>query len=110
MICATILIGMGTCGACCYKRGKSYVTEKEGKLRDKTRGGAKELVHMGAHGADKLLHTVQTYHDMHHEIVVQKMHQIMQPRTGGRYGVRPCGNPQCSECPKPRHIARFQQQ
>jgi hypothetical protein len=60
---------------------------------------------MGAHGADKLLQDVQTYHDMHHEIVRQKMHQITQPRTGGRYGERPCGNPQCSECPKPRHIA-----
>jgi hypothetical protein len=60
---------------------------------------------MGAHGADKLLQDVQTYHDMHTEIVVQKMHQIRPPRTRGRYGERPCGNPLCSECPKPRHIA-----
>jgi hypothetical protein len=60
---------------------------------------------MGAHGADKLLLDVQTYHDMHHEMVTQKMHQIMQPRIGGKYGERPCGSPQCSECPKPRHIA-----
>jgi hypothetical protein len=29
MICATILLGMGTCGACCHKRGKRYVTDKE---------------------------------------------------------------------------------
>jgi hypothetical protein len=105
MMCATVLIGMGTCGACCHKRGKSYVTEKEAKFRDRALGRAKELVHMGAHGADKLLEDVQTYHDMHNEIVVQKMHQITPPRTGGRYRERPCGNPQCSECPKPRHIA-----
>jgi hypothetical protein len=105
MMCATVLIGMGTCGACCHKRGKTYVTAKEAKLRDRALGRAKELVHMGAHGADKLLQDVQTYHDMHHEIVTQKMHQITPPRTGGRYGERPCGNPQCSDCPKPRHIA-----
>jgi hypothetical protein len=37
-------------------------------------------MHMGAHGADKLLQDVQTYHDMHHEIVMQKMHQITPPR------------------------------
>jgi hypothetical protein len=60
---------------------------------------------MGAHGADKLLEDVQTYHDMHNEIVVQKMHQVTPPRTGGRYAERPCGNPQCGECPKARHIA-----
>jgi hypothetical protein len=54
---------------------------------------AKELVHMSAHGADKLLQDVQTYHDMHHKIVTQKMHQITPPRTGGKYGERPCGNP-----------------
>jgi hypothetical protein len=65
MMCATILIGMGTCGACCHKRGKSYVTEKEAKLRDRALGRANELVHMGAH------EDVQTYHNMHHEIVVQ---------------------------------------
>jgi hypothetical protein len=105
MMCVTVLIGMGTCGACCHKRGKCYVTEKEAKLRDPALGRAKELVHRGAHGADKLLQDVQTYHDMHHKIVVQKMHQITQPRTGGRYGERPCRNPQCSECPKPKHIA-----
>jgi hypothetical protein len=29
MMCATVLIGMGTYGACCHKRGKSYVTDKE---------------------------------------------------------------------------------
>jgi hypothetical protein len=29
MMCATVLIGMGTCSACCHRRGKSYVTEKE---------------------------------------------------------------------------------
>jgi hypothetical protein len=60
---------------------------------------------MGAHGADKLLKDVQTYHDMHHEIVMLKMHQITPPRNRGRYGERPCENPQCSECPKPRHIS-----
>jgi hypothetical protein len=60
---------------------------------------------MGAHGADKLLKDVQTYHDMHHEIVTQKMHQITPPRNGGRYWDKPCENPQCSECPKPRHMA-----
>jgi hypothetical protein len=26
MMCTTVLIGMGTCGACCHKRGKSYIT------------------------------------------------------------------------------------
>jgi hypothetical protein len=96
---------MGTCGACCHKRGKSYVRDKEGKLRDRALGRAKELVHMGAHGADKLLEDIQTYHDMHNTIVVQKMHQITPPRTGGRYAERPCGNPQCAECTKPQHIA-----
>jgi hypothetical protein len=67
MICATILLGMGTCGACCHKRGKMYVTGKEAKLRDRALGRAKELVHMGAHGADKLLKNVQTYHNMQHD-------------------------------------------
>jgi hypothetical protein len=105
MMCATVLIGMGTCGACCRKRQKSYVTDKEAKLRDCALGGAKELVHMHAHIADKLLKDVQTYHNMHHKIVTQKMHQITPPRNGGRYGERPCENPQCPECPKPRHIA-----
>jgi hypothetical protein len=105
IMCATVLIGMGTCGACYQKRGKSYVTDKEAKLRDRALGRAKELVQMGAHVAEKLLKDVQTYHDMHNEIVTQKMHQITPPRTGGRYGERPCGNPQCSDCPKPRHIA-----
>jgi hypothetical protein len=105
MMCATVLIGRGTCGACCHKRGKSYVTEKEAKLRDHALGRAKELVHMGVHGAEKLLQDVQTYHDMHHEIMTQKMPQIMPPRNGGRYGERPCKNPQCPECPKPRHLA-----
>jgi hypothetical protein len=105
MMCATLLIGMGTCGSCCHKRGKSYVRDKEDKLRDWALGRAKELVHMGAHGADKLLEDVQTYHNMHNKIVVQKMHQVMPPRTGGRYAERPCGNPQCGECPKARHIA-----
>jgi hypothetical protein len=71
---ATILIRMGTCGGCCHKRGKSYVTDKEAKLRDRALRRAKELVHMGAHGADKLLRDVQTYHDMHHKIVTQKIH------------------------------------
>jgi hypothetical protein len=28
MICVTILLGMGTCGACCHKRGKKYVTTR----------------------------------------------------------------------------------
>jgi hypothetical protein len=58
MMCATLLIGMGTCGACCHKRGKSYVRDKEDKLRDWALGRAKELVHMGAHGANKLLEDV----------------------------------------------------
>jgi hypothetical protein len=60
---------------------------------------------MGAHGAEKLLQDVQTYHDMHHEIVTKKMHQISPPRNGGKYGERACENPQCPECPKPRHLA-----
>jgi hypothetical protein len=34
---------------------------------------------MGAHGANKLLEDVQTYHDMQNKIVVQKMHQITPP-------------------------------
>jgi hypothetical protein len=106
MMCATLLIGMGTCGACCHKRGKSYVRDKEEKLRDRALGRAKELVHMKAHGADRLLEDIQTYHDMHNEIVVQKMHQITPPRTGGRHAAeRPCVNPQCGDCAKPRHIA-----
>jgi hypothetical protein len=70
MMCATLLIGMGTCGACCHKRGKSYVRDKEEKLRDQALGRAKELLHMKAHGAEKLLEDVQTYHDMHNKIVV----------------------------------------
>jgi hypothetical protein len=57
------------------------------------------------HGGDKLLQDVQTYHDMHHEIINMKMHQITPPRNGGKYGEKPCENPQCSECPKPRHLA-----
>jgi hypothetical protein len=112
MMYATLLIGMGTCGACCHKRGKSYVRDKEDKLRDRALGRAKELVHMGAHGADKLLEDVHTYHDMHNEIVVQKTHQITPPRTGGRYAERPCGNPQCDECmhKTTTHRRRVQQQ
>jgi hypothetical protein len=86
MMCATVLIGMGTCGACCHKREKIYVTAKEAKLRDHALGQAKELVHMGALGVDKLLQDVQTYHDMHQEIVMQKMHQITPPRTGESTG------------------------
>jgi hypothetical protein len=78
---------------------------QEDKLRDRALGRAKELVHMGAHGADKLLEDVQTYHNMHNEIVVQKMHQITPPRTWGRYAERPCSNQQCAEGTKPRHIA-----
>jgi hypothetical protein len=105
MMCPTLLISMGTCGACCHKSCKSYVRDKEDKLRDRALGRAKELVHMGAHGANKLLEDVQTYHDMYNKIVVQKMHQITPPRTGGRYAEKPCGNPQCDECTKPRHIA-----
>ncbi len=77
---------MGTCGACCHKPGKIYVRDKEDNLRDRALGRAKAPVHMGAHGAGKLLEDVQTYHDMHNEIVVQKMHQITPPRTGGKYG------------------------
>jgi hypothetical protein len=38
MMCATLLIGMGTCGACCHKCGKSYVRDKEDKLRDRAHG------------------------------------------------------------------------
>jgi hypothetical protein len=99
------LIGMGTCGACCHKHGKRYVTEKEAKLKDRALGRANELVHMGAHRAEKLLQDVQTYHDMHHKIVTQKMHQLTPLHTGGKYVERPCKNPQCPECPKPRHMA-----
>jgi hypothetical protein len=65
-----------------HKRGKRYVTDKEAKLRDRALGRAKELVHMGTHGAEKLLQDVQTYHDMHHKIVKQKMQQITPPRNG----------------------------
>jgi hypothetical protein len=75
------------------------------KLRNRALGRAKELVHMKVHGAEKLLEDFQTYHDMHDEILVQKMHQITPPRTGGVFAERPCGNPQCGECKKPRHIA-----
>jgi hypothetical protein len=95
MMCTIIFISMGKCGACCHKRRKSYITDKEVKLRDWALGRAKELVHMGAHGADKLLKDVQIYHDMHHEIVTQKMHQITPSLNGGRYGEKPCENPQC---------------
>jgi hypothetical protein len=105
MMCATLLIGMGTCGACCHKRGKSYVRDKEDKLRDRALGRVKELVHMGAHRADKVSKDVQTFYNMHNKIVVQKMHQITPPRTGVRYAERPYGNPQCAKCTKPGHIA-----
>ena len=50
MMCATVLIGMGTCGACCHRKRKGYVRDKEAKLRDRTLGRAKELVHMKATG------------------------------------------------------------
>jgi hypothetical protein len=105
MMCATVLIGMGTCGACCHKKGKSYVRDKEANLRDRALGRAKELVHMKAHGAEKLLEDVQTYHDMHEEIVVQKMNQVTPPRTFGAFADKSCGNPQCGKgkCRKPRH-------
>jgi hypothetical protein len=86
MICITILIRMGTCGACCHKQGKKNITNKEAKLRDRPLGRAKELVNMGAQGTDKLLQDVQTYHDMHHELVQMKMHQITPPRNGGAMG------------------------
>jgi hypothetical protein len=111
MMCATILIGMGTCGACCHKRGKSYVTAKEAKLRDRALERAKELVHMGAHGADKLLQDVQTYYDMHHEITTQKMHQIKPPRTGGEVRREAMRQPPMLRMPKAEtHSRRFQQQ
>jgi hypothetical protein len=105
MMCATVLIGMGTCGACCHKKGKSYVREKEAKLRDRALGRAKELPHMKAHGAEELLQDVQTYHNMHEEIVVQKMHQVTPPRSGGAFADMSCGNPQCRKgnCRQPRH-------
>jgi hypothetical protein len=61
MMCATVLIGMGTCGACCHKRGKGYVRDKEAKLRDHALGRVKELVHMNAPRAEELLQDVQTY-------------------------------------------------
>jgi hypothetical protein len=82
MMCATLLISMGTCSACCHKHGKSYIRDKEDKLRDRALGREKELVHMGAHGADKLLEDIQRYHDMHNKIVVQKMHQLTPPAPG----------------------------
>jgi hypothetical protein len=103
MMCATVLIGMGTCGACCHRKGKSYLRDKEAKLRDRALGRAKELVHMKAHGAEKLLEDVQTYHDMHEEIVVQKMHQVTPPRSDGAFADKSCGNPQCRNCRQPRH-------
>jgi hypothetical protein len=105
MMCATVLIGMGTYGACCHRKGKSYVRDKEAKLWDRALGRANELVHMKAHGAEKLLEDVQTYHDMQEEIVVQKMHQTTPPRSGGPFAERSCGNPQCGKCTKPRHNA-----
>jgi hypothetical protein len=40
---------------------------------------------------------------MHEEIVVQKMHQVTPLRTHGAFADRPCGNPQCRKCLKPRH-------
>jgi hypothetical protein len=48
---------------------------------------------------------VQTYHDMHEEIVVQKMHQVTPPRSGGAFADKSCGNPQCRKgnCCQPRH-------
>jgi hypothetical protein len=108
MMCAMLLISMGTRGACCHRKGKSCVRDKEAKLRDRALGRAKELVHIKAHGAEKLLEDVQTYHDMHDEIVVQKMHQVTPPRKGRENAERPCGNPQCGECRKPRHmVVRF---
>jgi hypothetical protein len=60
---------------------------------------------MKAHGAEKLLEDVQTYHDMHEEIVVQKMHQVTPPRSGGAFSDKSCGNPQCRKgnCRQPRH-------
>jgi hypothetical protein len=104
-MCATVLIGMGTCGACCHRKGKSYVRDKEAKLRDRALGRAKELVHMKNHGAEKLLEDVQTYHNMHEEIVVQKMHQVTPLRSGGAFADKLCGNPQCRKgnCRQPRH-------
>jgi hypothetical protein len=102
-----VLIRMGTCGACCHKRGKGYVRDKEAKLRDRALGRAKELVHMNAPGAEELLQDVQTYHDLHQEIVVQKMHQITPPRGAFMDRSRSCGNPQCNKgnCRRPRHTA-----
>jgi hypothetical protein len=86
---------MGTCGACCHRKGKSYVRDKEAKLRVRALTRAKELVHMKAHGAKKLLEDVQTYHDMHEEIVVQKTHQVRPPYSDGAFADKSCGNPQC---------------
>jgi hypothetical protein len=105
MMCATVLIGMGMCGACCHRKWKSYVRDKEAKLRDRALGRAKELVHMKAHGAEKLLEDVQTYHDMHEEIVVQKMHQVTPPRSDRAFADKSCVNPQCRKenCCQPRH-------
>jgi hypothetical protein len=111
MISVTILLGMGTCGACCHKQGQKYVTDKEAKLRDRALGRAKELVHMGAHGSDKLLQDVQMYHDMHHEIVKMKMHQITPPRNGGKYWEKPCENPAMLRVPQAKALSsRIQQQ
>jgi hypothetical protein len=105
MMCATVLIGMGTCGTCCHRKGKSYVRDKEAKLRNRALGREKELVDMKAHGAEKLLEDVQTYHDMHEEIVVQKMHQVTPPSSDGVFADKSCGNPQCRKgnCCQPRH-------
>jgi hypothetical protein len=110
MICVTILLGMGTCGAYCHKRGKQYVTNKEEKLRDCALGRANELVHMGAHGADKLLQNVQTYHDMHHEIITQKMHQTTPPRNGGKLAEKPCENPAILRLPQAKALGSWIQQ
>jgi hypothetical protein len=48
---------------------------------------------------------VQTYHDMHQEIVVHKMHQITPPRGAFIDKSKSCGNPQCNKgnCRQPRH-------
>jgi hypothetical protein len=108
MMCTNILIGMGTCCACCHKHGKSYVTAKEAERRDRALGRAKELEHMGAHGGDKLLQEVQTYHDMHQEIVTQKMHKITHR---GKVRGEAMRQPPMFRIPKAKtHSRRFQQQ
>jgi hypothetical protein len=47
MMCATLLIGMGTCGACCHKRGKKL---RQGQRGQAQRPGTRQSERAGAYG------------------------------------------------------------